>query len=63
VNSPFPKVLPVRYFITVTRKVINTVLVRVSIAVKGHYDQGSSYKVKHFIGAGLLLQRLSPLSS
>ena len=35
-----------------------SVLVRVSIVAKRHYDQGNSYKGKHLIGAGLLFQRL-----
>ena len=34
-----------------------------SIAVKRHHDQGNSYKAKHFIGAGLQVQKFSPLSS
>jgi hypothetical protein len=38
------------------------VLVRVSTAVSRHYDQGNSYK-GHLIGAGLQVQRFSPLSS
>ena len=42
---------------------IYTVLVRVSIAVKRHHDQGNSYKRKHLIGAGLEFQRFSPLLS
>ena len=33
------------------------------IAVKTCHDQGNSYKDKHFIGAGLQVQRFSPLSS
>jgi hypothetical protein len=37
------------------------VLVWVSIAVKRHHDQGNSYK-GHLIGAGLQVQRFSPLS-
>lgn len=36
-----------------------SVLVRVSIAVKRHYDHGNSYKGKHLIQ----FQRFSPLSS
>jgi hypothetical protein len=39
------------------------VLVRVSIAVKRHYDQGNFYKGQHLIGAGLQVQRFNPLSS
>jgi hypothetical protein len=39
------------------------VLVRVSIAVKRHHDQGNSYKGQHLIGAVLQVQRFSPLSS
>jgi hypothetical protein len=39
------------------------VLVRISIAVKRHHDQGNSYKGQHLIGAGLQVQRFSPLSS
>jgi hypothetical protein len=38
-------------------------LVRVSIAVKRHHEQGNSYKQQHLIGAGLQVQRFSPLSS
>ena len=34
-----------------------------SIAVKGHHDNGNSFKRKHLIGAGLQFQRFSPLSS
>jgi hypothetical protein len=30
-------------------------------AVKRHHDQGISYKGQHLIGAGLQVQRLSPL--
>jgi hypothetical protein len=33
------------------------------IAVKGYHDQGNTYQCKHLIGAGLQLQRFSPLSS
>ena len=40
-----------------------TVLVRVSIAVKRHCEQGNVPKEQHLIGAGLQLQRFSPLSS
>ena len=40
-----------------------TVLVRVSIAVKRHHDQGNSYKGQHLIGAGLHFQTCSPLLS
>jgi hypothetical protein len=40
-----------------------TVLVKVSIAVNRHRDQGNSYKGQHLIGAGLQVQRFSPLSS
>jgi hypothetical protein len=32
-------------------------------AVKRHHDQGKSYKKQHLIGAGLQVQRFSPLSS
>ena len=39
------------------------VLVRVSIAVNRHHDQGNSYEGQQLIGAGLQLQRFSPLSS
>jgi hypothetical protein len=39
-----------------------TVLVRVSIAEKRHHDQGNSYK-GHLRGAGLQVQKFSPLSS
>lgn len=40
-----------------------SVLARVSIAVKRYHNQGNSYKGKHLIGAGLQVQRFSPLSS
>jgi hypothetical protein len=39
------------------------VLVRVSIAVERHHDQRNFYKGQHLIGAGLQVQRVSPLSS
>jgi hypothetical protein len=39
------------------------VLVFVSFAVRRHHDQGSSYKKQQLIGAGLQVQRFSPLSS
>jgi hypothetical protein len=39
-----------------------TVFVRVSIAVKRHHDQSNFYK-GNFIGAALLVQRFSLLSS
>jgi hypothetical protein len=42
---------------------IMIVLVRVSIAVKRHHDQGNSYKGQRLIGAGLQVQRFSPLPS
>jgi hypothetical protein len=32
-------------------------------AVNRHYDQGKSYRKQHLIGAGLQVQRFSPLSS
>jgi hypothetical protein len=32
-------------------------------AVNRHHDQGKSYKKQHLIGAGLQVQRFSPLSS
>ena len=35
----------------------------VSISVKRHHSQSNSYKEKHLIGAGLQVQRFSPLSS
>jgi hypothetical protein len=31
--------------------------------VNRHYDQGKSYKGQHLSGAGLQIQRFSPLSS
>jgi hypothetical protein len=31
--------------------------------VNRHHDQGKSYKKQHLIGAGLQVQRFSPLSS
>jgi hypothetical protein len=37
------------------------VLVRVFIAVKRNHDQGSTYKAKQLIGAGLQFQKFSPL--
>ena len=39
------------------------VLVRVSIAVKRHHDQGNFYKGQHLIEAVLQVQRFSPLLS
>jgi hypothetical protein len=45
------------------KKNTNAVLVRVSIVVKRHHDQGISYKGQHLIVAGLQVQRFSPLSS
>lgn len=39
------------------------VLAEVSIAMTRHHDHENSYKGKYFIGAGLQVQRLSPLSS
>jgi hypothetical protein len=38
-------------------------LVRVSNAVTRHHDQGNSYTRQHLIGAGLQVQRFSPLLS
>jgi hypothetical protein len=38
-------------------------LIKVSIAVKRCHDQGNPYKGQHLIGAGLQVQRFSPLSS
>jgi hypothetical protein len=32
-------------------------------AVNRHHDQGKSYKGQHLIGAGLQVQKFSPLSS
>jgi hypothetical protein len=43
--------------------VLYGVLVKVSIAANRHHDQGNSYKEQHLIGAGLQVQRFSPLSS
>ena len=43
--------------------VLAPVLIRVSIAVKRHHDQGDSYKGQHLVGAGLQVQSFSPLSS
>jgi hypothetical protein len=37
-------------------------LVRISTAVKRHHDQGKSYKGQRLTGAGLQVQRFSPLS-
>jgi hypothetical protein len=42
---------------------LGSVLVRVSIAVKRQQDLGNSYKGKLLIGAGLQVQRFSPLQS
>ena len=42
---------------------LGIVLVRVSIAVKRYHDQVNFYKGQHLIGAGLPLQKFSPLSS
>jgi hypothetical protein len=39
------------------------VLVRVFTAVNRHHDQDKSYKRQHLIGAGLQVQRFSPLTS
>jgi hypothetical protein len=36
---------------------------RISIAVKTHYDQGNSYKGQRLIETGLLVLRFNPLSS
>jgi hypothetical protein len=38
------------------------VLVQVFIAVKRHHEQGNSYERQHLVGAGLQIQRFSPLS-
>jgi hypothetical protein len=43
--------------------VSNSVLVRVSIAMKTHHDEGNSYKEQHLTGASLQVQRFSPLSA
>jgi hypothetical protein len=40
-----------------------SVLVLVSIAVNRHHDQGNSYKGQHLFGAGLQVQKFSPLLS
>jgi hypothetical protein len=40
-----------------------SVLVRVSIAVKRHHDQGRIYKGQYLIGTALYFQRFHPLSS
>ena len=45
------------------RKSKESVLVRVSVAMKRHHDHGNSHKGKHLIGAGLQFQRFSPLLS
>ena len=39
------------------------VLVKVSIAVNRHHDQGNSYKEQNLLGAGLQVQRFNPLPS
>jgi hypothetical protein len=41
----------------------DVILVRVSIAVNRHHDQGKSYKGQYLIGSGLQVQKFSPLSS
>lgn len=41
---------------------MRSVLVRVSIPVQRHHDQGDSYNGQHLIGPGLQIQRFSPLS-
>ena len=38
------------------------VLVKVSVAVMWHHDQGNSHKGKHLFGVGLQFQRVCPLS-
>ena len=38
-------------------------LIKGFTAVNRHHDQGKSYKGQHLIGAGLQVQRFSPLSS
>ena len=45
------------------KKLWQSVLDRVSTAVKRHHDLDNSYKGKHFIVAGLQFQRFAPLSS
>jgi hypothetical protein len=40
-----------------------TVLLGVSNAINKHHEQGNSYKGQNLIGAGLQVQRFSPLSS
>ena len=46
-----------------TSWVLLVVLVRVSIAMKRHHDQGNSYKGQHLIGAGFQFQRFYTLLS
>jgi hypothetical protein len=45
----------------ITKDQYIALLVRVSISVKRHHDQGNAYKAKHLIEAGLQFQRFSPL--
>jgi len=42
---------------------VRWVCLRVSIAVSRHHAQGNAYKGQHLTGAGLQVQRFSPLSS
>jgi hypothetical protein len=54
---------PKGFFKIIFSVIIAYVLIRVSNAVRRHHDQGNSYKGQHLIGAGLQVQRFSPLSS
>ena len=49
------------YFVSLLKLII--VLVRVSIVVKRHHEQGKSYKGQHLMAAGLQVSKFSPLSS
>ena len=63
-NSHFSKQKYGQGYLAIPQSLVPTsVSVRVSVAVKGHNGQGNSYKGKHLIGAGLQIQRFSPLSS
>lgn len=45
-----------------TGKEKHSIFVRVFISVNRHHDQGIPYKGRHFIAAGLQLQKFSPLT-
>jgi hypothetical protein len=53
-----------RYLLSLGAEEISQISVLVKFTVvKRHHDQGNSYKGQHLIGAGLLVQRFSPLLS